>query len=98
MQPMGSRLSSTAPVSMRVRSRDPRTRLRWSAYSFSTLRISRISTATNSRNASSETAVNRKMPPGVSGVRKVSRKAFSAASPNDSKRTTTPSTIITILR
>src|ERR1039458_4544994 len=51
MKTMGISETSTAPHSMRVRRRVPSTRLRWSAYSFSTFRTSSTSTTTNNRKA-----------------------------------------------
>lgn len=79
MNAIGSRLTSTAPHSMRVRSRVPITRLFWSAYSFSTLRTSITSTLTNSKNTTAERLANTRISAVVEGFRNF-RLLFSVAS------------------
>ena len=82
MNTAGANESSRAPTSIRLRILEPSTRLRWSASSFTMLRKSRTSKVSSSRNAMTESAVNRKIWPVPWGRRNGGRglKAFSAAS------------------
>ena len=91
MKTAGARAMSTAPNTMRERSRAPSPLLPWPAYTLRMFLSSSTSMSSNNRKTSTVRPVKMSVSPAVSGLRKLTPEVLNACSaPSSTKISSTP--------